>query len=426
MIRLILSLAVLSFATSTFAAELPDANAWQPKWLYFQDGGEGKADSERCATWLDDELLAEGWIQLDNESLFGWKATNDNQWGPCQGQGVMCTHGELGWLMTTTEWGDFELVADFRCHSPNTNSGVFIRSAAVPTNPAEDCYEVNIASHPHPFPTGSLADRKRGDYAPGQLDDLEATRMKLHRLHIVARGPHIQVYLDGKLLTDFTDTSDKPLLKGHIGLQYNQGGVQFKRVLLKPLGEKPIFSGKDLAGWKTDLAGKGKFGVTDTGELRITGGPGQAESDGEYGDFVLQYECKTNGEGLNSGVFFRSIPGDKMNGYECQVQNQYLQGDRAKPRDCGTGGIYRRVNARLVNAKDNEWFTTTLNANGPHFAVWVNGLQVTDWTDSRAPHENPRTGLRTEPGTFCLQAHDPTTDLLFRNLRVAKMGGVTD
>ncbi|WP_425398348.1 3-keto-disaccharide hydrolase [Aeoliella sp.] len=421
MLRTVLAAIVfLSFAVTTQAAGLPDANKWQPKWLYFKDGYEGREDARRVATWLDKEMLSSGWIQLDNEALFGWKATNNNKWTATRGGGLTCKTGELGWLMTTTQWADFELVVDYRCVDPDANSGVFIRSAAVPTNPAEDCYEVNIAAQPHNFPTGSIADRKRGDYAEGELDKLEAASDKFHRLHIIANGPHIEVLLDGRALTNFRDTSDNPLLTGHIGLQFNQGEVIFRRVLLKPLGEVPLFNGRDLAGWKTDQAQSAEISVTDNGEMQILGGKGQAESEGEYGDFVMQYECKVNGDGANSGVFFRSIPGDMMNGYECQIQNTYLDGNRAKPKDCGTGGIYRRVNARMVNAQDHEWFYTTLNANGPHIAAWVNGLQVTDWTDTREPDENPRKGLRTAPGTFCLQAHDPTTNLLFRNMRIAE------
>jgi hypothetical protein len=46
---------------------------------------------------------------------------------------------------------------------------------------------------------------------------------------------------------------------------------------------------------------------------------------------------------------------------------------------------------------------------------------VTDWTDNRAANENPREGLRTEPGTFIIQGHDPTTDISFRHLRAAEL-----
>jgi hypothetical protein len=43
---------------------------------------------------------------------------------------------------------------------------------------------------------------------------------------------------------------------------------------------------------------------------------------------------------------------------------------------------------------------------------------VSDWTDERPPHGNPREGLRTEPGALSIQGHDPTTDLMFRNIRL--------
>jgi hypothetical protein len=50
--------------------------------------------------------------------------------------------------------------------------------------------------------------------------------------------------------------------------------------------------------------------------------------------------------------------------------------------------------------------------------VWIDGEQVTDWTDTRKPDPNARNGLRLEAGHFSIQGHDPTTDLSFKNLRV--------
>ena len=83
-----------------------------------------------------------------------------------------------------------------------------------------------------------------------------------------------------------------------------------------------------------------------------------------------------------------------MAGYESQIHNGFLEGDRTRPVDCGTGGIFRRQNARRVVADDFAWFRKTIIADGPHMAVWVNGFQVTDWTDKRPPDPNPRRGLR--------------------------------
>ena len=92
-----------------------------------------------------------------------------------------------------------------------------------------------------------------------------------------------------------------------------------------------------------------------------------------------------------------------------------------QPEDCGTGGIFRRQDARRVVADDEAWFHKTIIADGPHMAVWVNGYQVSDWTDDREPDPNPRRGLRTESGTIQIQGHDPTTNLSFRNLQIAEM-----
>jgi hypothetical protein len=53
--------------------------------------------------------------------------------------------------------------------------------------------------------------------------------------------------------------------------------------------------------------------------------------------------------------------------------------------------------------------------------VWVNGYQVTDWTDDRAADDNPRKGLRTKAGTLQLQGHDTTTDVSIRNVQAAEI-----
>jgi hypothetical protein len=110
-----------------------------------------------------------------------------------------------------------------------------------------------------------------------------------------------------------------------------------------------------------------------------------------------------------------------MNGYECQVQNGYKDGDRTQPIDCGTGGFYRRQNARKVLGDDFQWVPMTLIASGNHMACWVRGVQVSDWTDTREAHPNPRNGLRVEAGTLMLQGHDPTTDLSFRKLEAGEL-----
>ena len=183
-----------------------------------------------------------------------------------------------------------------------------------------------------------------------------------------------------------------------------------------------LFDGKTLTGWT--LRGKA-VAVVEDGAIRLTNGSGSLESKGKYGDFVLQLEYLTpvrpDGKGINSGVFFRCIPGETMDGYECQILNNPSEVDYEKFIGTDTGGLFRRQVGRNVGPKDGEWNYLTIAAQGARMATWVNGIQVTDWTDEREPDNNPRRGLRTEAGTIQFQGHDPGTEILFRNIRIREL-----
>lgn len=201
--------------------------------------------------------------------------------------------------------------------------------------------------------------------------------------------------------------------------------LKVRDVMIHPTTSDKLFAGKDLDGWKVNMADPkrvaSKFEVTKDGELSVKNGPGDLVTEKAFDNFVLQFDCKTLGDGLNSGVFFRCIPGQYQNGYEAQVQNAFLDNDRTKPKDFGTGAIYRRVPARKVVSNDKEWFTMTVVADGRHISTWVNGYQTVDWTDDRKENENPRQGYRAAKGPLSIQGHDPTTDLRFKNIRIAEL-----
>ncbi len=197
--------------------------------------------------------------------------------------------------------------------------------------------------------------------------------------------------------------------------------VKVRSLKLRPLGTKAIFDGKSLAGWHEHATKKTSKWTVEEGLLRMRNGPGDLQSDAQWADFVLQAEIKTHGKALNSGIFFRCIPGDYQNGYEAQVQNGYKDNDRTKPIDFGTGAIYRRVPARKVVSNDNEWFTMTVAAQGKQLATWVNGYPTVDWKDERPANNNPRNGSKEGKGALSLQGHDPTTDISFRNIRLGDL-----
>lgn len=383
---------------------------------------------------LTTEELAEGWISLfDGKTLYGWRPNKTGSWkegderrgrrGEVRikfsdwdvADGAITADGsEPSLLCTTSQWGNYQLNLDFKT-TDGGNSGVFLRTPpTVDVKVDSQAYEINITgpNAKNDFPTGSIVSRQKAE--PATTPSAEWQTMD-----VTADGPRIVVKIDGVEVANYTDPN--PLGRGFIGLQFRTGQIQFRNIKLRPLGEKSLFNGTDLTGWNTYPEMASVFSVTEKGEINVVNGRGQLETKALFDDFTLQLEVFVAGEKLNSGVFFRCIPGEAMNGYECQIQNGFLDGDRSKPADCGTGGFFRRQNARWVVADDFTWFFQTIHADGNHMAAWVNGYQVSDWVDRRKPDDNPRRGLRLEPGTIMLQGHDPTTNISFRNLRISEL-----
>lgn len=366
----------------------------------------GQADT------LTREQVRDGWIRLfDGETLFGWQPRGDAEWSIEDGTIVAKPGSGIGFLATTTEFADFRLKADFWVDA-DANSGVFLRCPTEGAITDVNAYEVNIADVHEQWPTGSIN-------RVGRTTGTPATIGHWNTYDLSAEGDRLIVRLNGEVVLD---AKDDRLARGCLALQYRGAGqVKFRNVILQPRGLKSIFNGKDLTGWNMIPDRKSVYSVTPEGWLNVRNGNGDLQSEGRYGDFVFQLDIISNGEHLNSGVFFRALPGQFWSGYESQIRNQWQGDDRTQPVDYGTGGIYNRQPARKVVSSDHEWFTKTIVAHGRHLAVWINGYQVSDWTDPRSPNENARQGYRAEPGVLSLQGHDPTTDLSFRHLRIADM-----
>lgn len=186
-----------------------------------------------------------------------------------------------------------------------------------------------------------------------------------------------------------------------------------------------LFDGQSLKGWKRfngdPKREKSQFSVTSEGWLHVEGGPGDLQTGQQFADFFLHVEGRTNGSKLNSGVFFRALPGEYQQGYEAQIHHAFVGQDRSRPVDFGTGGIYRRKPARWVVANDHEWFVLTIAADGDLIRTWVNGYPVCEYRDDRPAHRNPRSGRKTTAGAISIQGHDPTTDLHFRKIQLCPL-----
>jgi hypothetical protein len=203
---------------------------------------------------------------------------------------------------------------------------------------------------------------------------------------VLAEGGMFVVKLDGKTLLKGKDTTHAV---GHIGLQYNKDKkIEFRNLKVKPLGLRPIFNGKDLSGWQKvnspDLSRGTPEWTVRQQMIHVERGPGQLETTNTYQDFILQLDVRTHARDgnhhPNSGVFFRGDKNGYWTGYESQIRNEFKGQDRTQPVDFGTGGVYHYQPARRVIPNDGEFFTKTIVAQGRHISIYVNGIQVSDYT----------------------------------------------
>ena len=126
-------------------------------------------------------------------------------------------------------------------------------------------------------------------------------------------------------------------------------------------------------------------------------------------------------DGLNSGIFFRTLREGRWAGYESQIHNSFKDGDRTKPEDFGTGAIYRRQPARRVVADDHQVVHEDDRCGrAAHGGVgeWVSGERL----DGQAAGEGERPrGAAAGGGAIAIQGHDPTTDFLFRKIQAVEL-----
>lgn len=347
------------------------------------------------STLASAQMRDEGeWINLfDQETTFGWNNLGDVSWEVKDG--VLTSAGGTGGLLaTTSQFKDFELTAKIKVN-PGGSTGLVFRAP--------------LSGHPTENGSGIV-----------WLSSRSNDKAEWHDIRVIAKGDSVTATLDGDGSARKVVTGSNA--KGHIGIMYHHNGgtvVEVSEVKLRPLGLNSIFNGKDLSGWNIIPDRASKFSVID-GALNIKDGNGQIETAAVYKDFVLQLDIYSNGKHLNSGVFFRGPVGVFWKGYESQVRNQWQRDDRTKPVDYGTGGNYGNQSARKVISSDGEWFSKTVVADGNHFAVWINGYQVSDYLDNRPVNrsDNAKEGYVGAAGTIHLQGHDPTTDLSFKNIYV--------
>lgn len=167
---------------------------------------------------------AAGWVELfDGRTLDGWESQTKANWRVAEAV-ITAGDGEPGLLVTTRRWKDYEIEISFRAEK-GANSGVLLSTRKTVTDPATECYEINIAPASNPYPTGSLVGRVK------YVGARESPEWRTFRARVDSGT--VTVWLDGVKIVEYKDR--KPLEGGHIGLQFREGSVQFRSIRLQDL-----------------------------------------------------------------------------------------------------------------------------------------------------------------------------------------------
>jgi len=182
-----------------------------------------------------------------------------------------------------------------------------------------------------------------------------------------------------------------------------------------------IFDGKSMDGWKVS-ENQDTIKLVD-GALVANGNRAHAFYVGDekpFRNFHFVGEVMTK-PGSNGGIYFHTKwqeTGWPALGHECQVNNSY---DRDPQK---TGGVYKVAKVLEAPAKDNEWFKYEIIVEGKHVVIKINDKVTADYTedaDALAKDKSMEPGRRVGEGTFALQAHDPGSTVLYRNIRVKRL-----
>lgn len=183
-------------------------------------------------------------------------------------------------------------------------------------------------------------------------------------------------------------------------------------------GFTTIFDGQSLKGWKAS-ENTSSWSVVD-GAIVCHGPRSHLFYVGDEKPFVnFELKCDVmTTPGSNAGIYFHTRyqeTGWPRYGYEAQVNVSHRDPKK-------TGSLYGVVDVGNPPCRDNEWWTQHIIVNNRRVVIKVNGETVVDYTEPEGKQPfSEQFDRRLGNGTFALQAHDPESKVMFKNIQVKRL-----
>jgi len=179
-----------------------------------------------------------------------------------------------------------------------------------------------------------------------------------------------------------------------------------------------LSDGKTFDGWKSSIDHPDTWKVED-GAFVTRGQTAHLFYIGAlapFTNFDLKVDVMTD-PGANGGIYFHSQYQEKgfpKYGFECQVDNTHSDWKK-------TGSLYDVVNIAKAPAQDNKWWTEEVIVQGRKITVKIDGETLLEYTEPIGAQPGKDYTRKLASGTFALQAHDPKSIVLYKNIRVKKL-----
>ena len=368
-------------------------------------------------------------------SLEAWQLWADGT-VPSQGwsveDGVLRLEPGCGDLVSRERFENLELEFGWSV-APGANSGVKVRVRGEDRPLGPEYQVLDDAGHPETGPLHAAAALYGLEPAEGkQLAPTGAW----NRARIVARGPRLEHWVNGRRVVELDQNSDGWAERiaaskfqgieafgrgaGRLLFQDHGGPVAYRDVRVRAWDRMPgeaisLLQGDTLDGWKE--LGDARYSPKDGVILGQVDGGAQSflATERSFGDFIFEVDVKTWSKG-NSGIQIRSHQTEdgRLRGYQVEID----------PSKRGwSGGLYDEYRRGwLDDSSDNAparaalridaWNRYRIEAVGPWIRTWINGVPVTDWFD-----------VADLEGVIGLQVHSGTdTRVEWRNPRIIDLG----
>jgi HEAT repeat protein len=421
-------------------------------------GPQRDADRERIRAYLADMPAGDGFVPLFNgKDLSGWQGLVENpivraKLSPADlaakqaaanakmqanwtvRDGTIVFNGSGDNLCTVREYGDFEMIVDWRI-TKGGDSGIYLRGTPQVQiwDPARTDVGAQVGS-------GGLYNNQKNPSAPLARVDNQLGEWNTFRITMI--GDKVTVYLNGTKVAEnvtmenYWDRTQPIFARGPIELQAHGTDLAFRDIYVRELSDAAynlteeeradgfvaLFNGRNLDGWAGNKVG---YKVEDGAIVFDPKAPDLSNvyTEREYGDFQFRFEFQLT-PGANSGVGIRAPrEGDAAYvGMEIQVlDNDAPMYATLQPYQYH-GSVYGIIPAtRGFLRPVGEWNTEEILVRGSRIRVTLNGTVIVDGDLAAAAKggtmdHRPHPGLDRASGYIGWLSHDSV--VRFRNVRI--------